>query len=74
MSTTAPIAPPAAGVRADDSVEELRARAHAFAEEWLIPYEELAEGNHGTVPDEVKDGIIAGALKAGLAGGLPTGA
>ena len=69
MSTTAPTARPAAGVRADDSVEELRARTRAFAEEWLIPYEELAEGNHGKVPDEVRDGIIAGALKAGLAGG-----
>jgi acyl-CoA dehydrogenase len=69
MSTTAPTARPAAGVRADDSVEELRARTRAFAEEWLIPYEELAEGNHGKVPDEVRDGIIVGALKAGLAGG-----
>lgn len=69
MSTTAPAAPSAAGVRADDSVEELRARTRAFAEEWLIPYEELAEANHGKVPDEVRDGIIAGALKAGLAGG-----
>jgi acyl-CoA dehydrogenase len=69
MSTTAPTARPAAGVRADDSVEELRARTRAFAEEWLIPYEELAEGNHGKLPDEVRDGIIAGALKAGLAGG-----
>jgi acyl-CoA dehydrogenase len=69
MSTTARIAPPAAGVPADDSVDELRARTRAFAEEWLIPYEELAESNHGTVPDEVRDGIIAGAIKAGLAGG-----
>jgi acyl-CoA dehydrogenase len=69
MPTTAPTAPPAAGVRADDSVEELRARTRAFAEEWLIPYEELAEANHGAVPDEVRGGIIAGAIKAGLAGG-----
>ena len=55
MSTTAPAAPSAAGVRADDSVEELRARTRAFAEEWLIPYEELAEANHGKVPDEAPE-------------------
>jgi len=69
MSTTARTARPAAGARADDSIDELRARTRAFAEEWLIPYEELAEGNHGKLPDEVRDGIIAGAIKAGLAGG-----
>jgi len=53
----------------DPTLAELQARARAFVDEWLIPYEETAERNGGRIPEEIRTGIIEAAKEAGLNGG-----
>ncbi|HEX2498872.1 MAG TPA: acyl-CoA dehydrogenase family protein, partial [Actinomycetes bacterium] len=41
----------------------------AFVDEWLIPNEELAERNGGRLPENIRGGIVAASIAAGLNGG-----
>jgi acyl-CoA dehydrogenase len=49
---------------------DLVERARRFVDELLIPNEELAEVNGGTIPDELCERIKREAIEAGLSGGL----
>ena len=51
------------------TLAELQARARAFVDGWLIPYEETAERNGGRIPEEIRTGIIEAAKEVGLNGG-----
>jgi len=53
----------------DPGLAELRERARAFVDEWLIPHEELAEHSGGRLPEDIRSGIVSASIAAGLNGG-----